>query len=724
MTTLPQELEVETVPRPKALIIDDAFDNVHLYEVSLNNFKEYYQEKETDLVPVLESLGLPSPEENFWDDDEEQLLGYLNKLWENINDRPLREVVRHPKLFATKLERLEDLESVCLNIESQEIDIEKLPSTHDFSDLTIIAENKFVYIFIDYNLGVTPGDAAVNKAKEVARLIYDKCEDQDQKPMTILMSSDSSVKELKDEFKKDSGLVEGVFRFTPKTDLKDKSKITLLARAYAEEFFCNHMLQDYIQSLIAAAAKAQEDFATGVRMLMVEDYAFIQDSILQDQQQPLGDYLAWLYGSYWTHLLVTNQPLKEKQEKIDQIISKKKPLHHSLPTPELSDIFMKALYETELGELKQHPWVGIEAGVASLPFLHLGDIFTKPNEKSVFMVLNPQCDLERPDCKSNDLSILLLPGKLEVLDTISQKDAKTDFFVFEGNSYRINWNFKQFITVPLQGIESWIKQTGFERNLRLKEPFVLDIQQQFSSHISRVGLPVSPPFSTNVIIRVRYKNFDSTVNDDFIPRSDKFAFLPITRKKENIRFTLNFALEFKSALVAEVAVLTKILKAETDEKTIANIKAILEAIENFIPAYDKWFFDNRAIPYPEANKIKPLRNKVLAVTLDSKAEYSAQVPFMLDIITQSAAAIEIEAEVIPEKAMQPAEINVRAIESHEVAPSLDVLTDKITDGDVEVTQALVAGIASSEPSKSQDLNEMDAEPKQDNSHSEKNSSNK
>ena len=46
---------------------------------------------------------------------------------------------------------------------------------------------------------------------------------------------------------------------------------------------------------------------------------------------------------------------------------------------------------------------------------------------------------------------------------------------------------------PYGEIERWLSDKGYERISRLKLPYALQIQQLFASHLTRVGLPVSPP---------------------------------------------------------------------------------------------------------------------------------------------------------------------------------------------------------------------------------------
>ena len=456
------------------------------------------------------------------------------------------------------------------------------------------------------------------------------------------MSSEPNVDSRKEEFQIKAGLLEGVFRFSSKSDLGDIHKVSLLVRAYGEEFYSNHALQEYIQSLIAAGKTAQEEFEKEVKTLRIEDYEFIQNSVLQEQQQPLGDYLAWLYGSHWANLLMRNEKLRKMQEEIDKVISKKAPLHHSLPSPKLSEIFMGALFEEGLEEIKYHPWEGQEEAIAKLPYLHLGDLFTKPADSKVFMIMNPQCDLERPDCKNNEQSIFVVPGKLEALENLPKsKFIKTDFFIFEGKHYRIYWDLKQIKTIPFNEFDKWWRDHELERKFRLRLPFALDIQQRFTSNMSRVGLPVSPPLSRSIPLKVSYKKFDNTVEDNFVPQCNDYSFYPITRdEKKEIRLTLKFALDFKAALIEEHTALLQ-LSENSKENMPQNLAKTVQKIEGFISTFDDWFFKNRTLIYPKENNFKALQKDAVSITLDA-VSFAGETPFLINIITKPVPAIEIE----------------------------------------------------------------------------------
>ena len=443
-------------------------------------------------------------------------------------------------------------------------------------------------------------------------------------------------------------MLEGVFRFSPKEQLRDQHKFSLLIRAYTQEFASNHVLQEYIQTLTKAAKSALREFEKEVQTLRIEDYVFIQNSALRDEAQPLGDYLAWLYGTHWANLLLRNADLRAQQDIIDKVFSEKPPLHHRLPSPKVSDIYMSALFEEGLGPIKLHPLEGTGNGqLAKLPYLHLGDLFTKPGATEVWMVLNAQCDLERPDEKNADRSIFLVRGILTPFDKSPVgKEQKTDFFSFEDKQYRIKWNVKQVETVAHNKFSKWQKQKKLERKFRLRLPFALEIQQAFSASLTRVGMPVSPPFTQAITLEVLFRNEDDSASK-FLALSTEYAFLPVTREGNKLaRLTLHFALDFKEALLAKQRALNDEKAALSGSHPSAYLRKTLTSLDTLLGKFDDWFFDKPGFAFPSTTKASPhLLQNLIGLTIDAAmSPFPAQSPFVINIITTDHTPVELPSE--------------------------------------------------------------------------------
>jgi hypothetical protein len=622
----------------KAVVIDDAFDNIYASEVLIDNYRAFYIEANEDgaFDLVLSKLKIELPALYEWDDDSSEYENHLRELWKFHDNLELRSLIHHPLLFSRRLDNIDELKQLCKNLENQHFQIKELDSVVE--DLTIFENNEYVYVFIDYNLGVHDGDQAVENAQRIAKKIYEACP-EDKKPITILMSSDSRDETLIEKFQEEAGWVEGVFRFSPKRDLSNPEKVSLLIRAYHEEFLSNNLLQSYIDSLILASKNAQEAFGKEVKRLRVEDYEYIYSSILRDSQQPLGDYLAWLYGAHWGNLLLKSDGLKQKQDFLDQIITDKKPLHHSPPSKNISQIFMTALYEEGFDTLA-HKWYLNNEDLPSKPHLHLGDLFTSPNSKQVYMILNPQCDLERPSSIDKDMSIFVIPGILDSIENqIDNDKLKTEFFIFEGKQFRIYWNIKLVKTITYSTFIDWVKQDRLSREHRLRLPFALEVQRRFTSNLSRVGLPVSPPLHGTLTISVGYRNFNNEIVRDFLPPKQNYGFFPIldlsrydkdSKEKDQYRLTLQFALDFKDALMKEI---NDLLPIHGQENISEKQSKFLLKLQKFAGKFDDWFFNKKAFPKPKKlDEFTIIENDMLSSAFSSVNLKNLKTIFWVEVV--------------------------------------------------------------------------------------------
>ena len=631
----------------KAAVIDDAFDPILEGEISIDQFLVFQQS--VDGYPLFEDfLSTKSWEKQVFDEfqeDSPELIEYLNFLWANRNYSPEINALLLDLLFRNKYEKVKDLASICKNLVQAGLTVEEIGST--LQDFSIFQDGSYVYVFLDYNLGVKEGENAVKNAEKTAKEIYDKCPEK-QKPITILMSSSSSAEREKEKFRKNAGLIEGVFRYSNKENLKNEGKVSLLVRSYYQEFNSNHELQSYIQALSNAADRALEQFKEEIKILRIDDYVFMQNSALIDDEQPLGDYLAWLYGSHWGNLLLRDADLKKQQENIDRIVSKVTPLHHDMPSSKLAEIYMNALFDTELSDVGVHPFrqAEIENGTlpevaVDFPYLHLGDVFTKSTSSVIWMVINAQCDLERPKKEFSDRSILLIPGQLNPLEQVSTVPApRTELFLLDGKPYRIAWKEKKVISIPYDKVNEWRQGGEWKRHHRLKLPFALEIQQAFSTSVSRVGLPVSPPFTETIAVQVQMGKI-SKQPTILLETGSKYAFLPVTRNSEKrVKLTLDFGLEFKDALNNKHLELTSLRTQKQAEGVgVEYIDDILTSVNYMLEQFDDWFFRNTSgFKTPTSAKTTELIPRYWKAAVDANTEkYSVDTPFLLNIVTGSSA---------------------------------------------------------------------------------------
>ena len=670
--------EIKPEPKPKAMIIDDAFDKEVYVEVE--KYIDFYQflEEDSKISWLTEITQLAPPDPEDAKNNPAEYKTFLNALFAaRVKDEELLNLTNQ-RLFDEILSRQSDLDEICKNIESQEFEIQRLDSQSD--GIEFIKEGNFKIIFLDYYLGQNPDATAVKNARDKAKALYEQCP-EDSKPIIILMSSHEDVEDRLEQFKKDLGIGTIVFRATPKTRLINDGTASLLIQAYKNESAHIHKLQNYITSLKKAAESAFKEFNLGIDKFTIDDYAFIHNTTVMDQAHPLGDYLGWLYGAHWTNLLLKDPQLKIDKDTLDHLLQDKPALHYAPPSSHILEIYMSALFEVASEDIALHPMAGspLQEGkktsnekpaktVAGLPHLHLGDIFLNEDEKKlVWMVLNPQCDLERLTDEMAFNTILLVPGELSLLDFSEVGGQKTELVIIAGKEYRIVWKLKKVISVPVSEFIEWKDKLKLSRKFTLRLPYALEVQQAFTSLVSRVGLPVSPPIGYPVHIQVWIKRGDSF--SILIEDKEKYGFRAITRKPTKIvRLTLAFALDLKAKLLEELKGTDEQanLGETAGNKTGVNKKALQELVDKF----NEWHIGTRQIELP--GKQKPVIDNMqhMHATENLEKVDKKKFPLILINFVTNEEAMQIALSGLEEEE----QVLVAAVSTTEVIGSLESIT--------------------------------------------------
>jgi hypothetical protein len=596
----------------KAAVIDDAFDSIEDEEVRHDQLKKFLQIAKQDQFYITASAELSFPEIdiNVVEEDDEDFKAFLNTLWISRNHSPEFRNLLSSRLFQKRFEKTDQLQAICENLEQLNIEVTQIGSDLA-SKLDDFAEKKYNLIFIDYYLGAVEDEEAVEAAIENIKLIHAKYP-EGKKPTTVLMSS-LNVAEKAEEFYEKAKIM-AIPRFYHKSDLQNTHLIKLITGILKREFSSRDQLEKYGEAITNAAEKALKEFKERVEKLNVEDFIFIQNSVLKDDKQPLGDYLAWLFGAYWGHLLFQDSELQRHAEVISLFYINAEPVIHRQPSKVLSEMYMSALFETVLKDIESHPGnqtpqlgKNNDETNKDLPYLHLGDILVSDYHKEVWMVLNPQCDLER--VVPADRSVLLLPGHLSPIGE-QPKDTeiiRTEFFRYKNKPYRIIWDIKSTITKAMRDFNEWKSMQACERRFRLRLPFALEIQQAFVAAISRVGLPVPPPITQPLKLEVRYLDVQTKKYKELIHSDTDYCSQMITREEGSVEIryivTAKLMIDFKRAIVRTHQTLTNELSLLEDKSSAVGkeLKKNIEKIESILEEFDGKFlnlnyFDSKVLP--------------------------------------------------------------------------------------------------------------------------------
>lgn len=525
----------------------------------------------------------------------------------------------------------------------------------------VVAEDLHL-LFLDWYLGddtPTSIEAAVQKVTE----ILSSWPADRAKPLIVLMSSHPGLREHADDFCHRSGILRGMFYAVPKRDLADNFKLRLNMHLFAMSLPAARSLQSFVDGLRAELPMIGERFVDRISDLTLSDYAFIHSFSLQDDGQPLGDYLLWLFSAYFGHLLFA-EALSAQRAQLDAMTFSEALPSPGPPSERLTQLYHYALFDTEVGPAQPHPWATPATGDQSPDeplALTLGDVFERrrseetsdllaprpldkratdsdetssdSDEPDLFMVINAQCDLAfTPNLATRaidpDRSILLLPGRLESVrkEARNRSMPKTELYLHERGSYRIVWNTKGVTTVPYGSFKSWQKEAGFQRVARLRLPFALEVQRAFAADLTRVGMPVMPPIFQPIVARVLRAN-GTTFEETGELGDEEAAFLVLTRSGQRCVLTLPLIMRFKALLDERLATLRTALVAAGENRDSTHLPSQIESLQNAISNDREWATLRAPFDPPTPTKaqkfmgdrIQVVRGKKEGDTSDSRA---------------------------------------------------------------------------------------------------------
>jgi hypothetical protein len=465
-----------------ALIIDDAYDPLVRddYEEDISEFWERVI-RDDDALAELRQLGISGAE----DIDDAR----LKTLWDAREAASERLAEPIQILFSLRIEKQRPLNMLADHLRRFEVKPHFLGGREAFPD------EPHKLVFLDYYLGVADDASAVGVSTNKASDLYRRSKDDAGKPFIVLMSSTTDADAAKENFRRSSGLLAGLFGYVPKSDLRDLEKLRLRLVSWAIGLPARHEIQRFVEAMELALKNATEPFFTRLRGLSLEDYVNLQWLSLQPDGHPLGDYMVWLYKSLLAHLLHGDEGVLDQQRKLDAMSFDSFLPAQGRASVQLAELFWHALTEPGVGDVGPHP----RAPAASPePYLHLGDLFGKPRGKDVLLVVNAACDLTYSPGTArkfpHDHTILFARGTIGQLEEDPRPHCvKTEPFHHEGHAVRITWDPKRMIAREYGEVWGWLKAEGYVRYGRLCLAYALEVQQSIASNLTRVGMPVRPP---------------------------------------------------------------------------------------------------------------------------------------------------------------------------------------------------------------------------------------
>jgi hypothetical protein len=406
--------------------------------------KQMFQSKRISRVAIIDDAYYESPTTSYFTGDKEAKLRTEISGWEEptkeflelgislgsddrLSDQDIEKIYsikttakviegwfvdydNNQKTKREQLSALEDLLTSDLGCELQRLSPESPLDQASLPDL----------IFIDYYLD--PADR-VEDSLELAETVGDRIEvafSDREKPIVILMSSKPAVSAVsKSQFRDKARLIGGLFFFIPKAELRRDTGLIVTLAVLVGAIDQGRSIQGFVEAFESDFSAATEKFKRKIRALSIQDYAYMQQLGLHGEGMPLGDYLLWLFGTYFGHLLFRTVP-KQRRE-LDEMIFVSIPESEGMPSSEFTDLYRSVVAE-ETPDLGTHPRLPNVEIENAPPDPHFGDLFVAANKQNVWMVITPECDLTyAPETKSERKfkpkhTVIFIPGKLEELD--------------------------------------------------------------------------------------------------------------------------------------------------------------------------------------------------------------------------------------------------------------------------------------------------------------------
>lgn len=357
-------------------------------------------------------------------------------------------------------------------------------------------------IFMDYQMD-RPGEEMGALSSDVMSRVYEQFRAESAAPLVVLMSELELDATAVAAFRKGTALLSGMFYFVPKGELFQPERLRYRLAAYAKSLPTGQALQQYVQRVEDALDQVRDQVFREVRALSIADYAYLTTMRLHDDGQALGEYLMWLFTAHLAGELARNESVRQAEAQINALRFEDLPPTQSEPSKHLGTLYSSAV----LRPADPLPATYREAGT----YLQFGDLFRAPETDQVWLCITPACDLAystgnpsgRPFLKKR--SIFFVPGKLRPLAApLKEREerlARTELVVIDGEAQRIIWDQKYVDRCEYGELGPWLQSRGnLQRIATLQTPFALEVQRAFAADLTRIGMPVAPPFYENATV--------------------------------------------------------------------------------------------------------------------------------------------------------------------------------------------------------------------------------
>jgi hypothetical protein len=392
------------------------------------------------------------------------------------------------------------------------VDGESCPSKQDSAEDSTPEEAADI-VFMDLYLGA--GQDAPEFEAAIARVRKLLERRKDRPPLVVLMSSSTRLREKVDDFRDRAELLGCQFRMLEKSDIYCPERVFDILFRLVVRYQDTLRLASFVETWRTVLTGVSDALLRRIRRLDLRDYANLQALVLDAEGERIGNYLIELYDRVFHYELEGDSRLLAAGRRLNEIDWSEFPPPHFLPAADAMEMLDNLMFH--------HP-----ASIAADDPAALGDVFfvsldkepgisevPKIDESSgeilALLLVTQACDLQRGSVGR----LLFVPGIARPMDLRLHKRPDklwTPVLRVDEKVFIVNWKPE---VAPFTFTEEHFKQrvaSGRCRRVRrFRTIYALQLQQEFSSALTRVGTIVGPPMRHTVAIKVYFRRGDQKV---------------------------------------------------------------------------------------------------------------------------------------------------------------------------------------------------------------------
>lgn len=476
-----------------ALVVDDVFDTYEKFEAE--DFERAYAffESDDDLPAAFEAIGGTGPVDSA---SLEAQVRASNNLAQALEDArggafgPLQQLGN--AIFgrvADDMEgRLKPIKDLALALKELGVTPTMVGSEGPGGN----AAPHYPIIFMDYYLG-SKGAPSIERSRQRIEEIVSHY-GPDEMPLVVLMSSEMKKDKEASKFREEARLLGSQFRFAKKAEFEDNIIEFVSSLAWMVKFLSQtRTVGAFVKSWSGALDDALVDFRRGIGQLDLQDYFQIRTKLGEDGARRFGEHVSGLFDGYLRRLVEDRPGLRSATLAMNALSFEGRPPAPFTPSETVVKMADAAAFQSLLDAPAPTP------GKLQL---ELGDVFLRETglhskkRKSACVVISQACDLEHGKTDT----VLLLSGIVTKRSSAKTERAggnrpiiRTDLFLHDGENLIIDWDASALQAVQVGEFPKWVKDMTFEKVARLRPVQALALQQRFATHLTRVGLPETPP---------------------------------------------------------------------------------------------------------------------------------------------------------------------------------------------------------------------------------------